>query len=183
LLLQFPYVSRRSGEREHAEGGDFLARLSRFLPLVPADLRIAVEVRNARWVGEPLAELLSRYGATLALTLYRGMPEPAEVLERIDPFRGDLAYVRFLGDHREMDRRVDAARRAGTRPTEWGSLITDRSDEMARVIPVIERALERGMQVFTYFNNHYAGFAPGSIATFARLWRAHRTGEGSVAGE
>lgn len=172
LLFQFPYVSRRSDAEEHGTGADFRARLERFLPLLPDDVRFAVEVRNAAWIRRPLVDLLARHGVALALTVYRGMPEPARVLERIDPFVTDFAYLRFLGDHREMDRRVEAAMQAGTRRSEWGELIVDRTDEMARVIPVIERALGRGMQVFTYFNNHYAGFAPGSIASFARLWRA-----------
>jgi hypothetical protein len=39
------------------------------------------------------------------------------------------------------------------------------------VIPVVRDIIARRMNVFAYFNNHYAGFAPGSIDQFARIWR------------
>jgi uncharacterized protein YecE (DUF72 family) len=29
----------------------------------------------------------------------------------------------------------------------------------------------RQVPVYVYFNNHYAGYAPGSVELFARLWR------------
>jgi uncharacterized protein YecE (DUF72 family) len=175
LLFQFPRLTEAGGQGKREQ---FLAKLGRLLPSLPEDVRFAVEVRNAEWIGEPLVALLAAHGVALALTVYRGMPEPAEVLARVDPLVTDFAYVRFLGDHRDMDRRVEAAQRAGRRRTEWGELLVDRTEEMARVIPVVERALERGMQVFAYFNNHYAGFAPGSIASLARLWRARGGGGG-----
>lgn len=174
ILLQFPYVSRRADPDEHARGTDFLGRLGRFLPLLPNEMRFVVEVRNGGWLDEPLLALLRTHGAALALTLYTTMPEPADVVSRIDPFVLDYTYLRFLGDHRAMDRRVEAARAAGKRHSEWGELIVDRTDEMARVLPMISECLERNLQVFVYFNNHYAGFAPGSIAAFARLWRERR---------
>ena len=40
----------------------------------------------------------------------------------------------------------------------------------ARWIPAIDKLLERKLRIYAYFNNHYAGFAPGSIALFHEVW-------------
>ena len=53
-VMQFPYVARAQDVLENERGVDFMSRLKRFLPhylLIPST---AVEVRNARWVGDPL---------------------------------------------------------------------------------------------------------------------------------
>lgn len=171
VLFQFPYVSKKRDPEEWATGRDFRRRLGAFLPLLPADVQYVVEVRNAEWVAEPLVDLLRSHGVALALTDYWTMPAPAVIEHRVPTMTADFAYVRFLGDHRKMDRLVADAMRKGGRVGEWDSLLVDRSHEMALAIPVIQKALDRGADVFVYFNNHYAGFAPGSIDLFAKLWR------------
>jgi len=44
---------------------------------------------------------------------------------------------------------------------------------------MIRQILKRGIRILGYFNNHYAGFAPGSIELFYREWERLRedTGE------
>lgn len=170
MLFQFPYVSKSRDPEEWATGADFVRRLRAFLPALPRDMRFVVEVRNERWVGEPLMDVLREHGVALALTDYHTMPAPAIVDERVS-MTADFAYVRFLGDHRRMDRLVAEAKAKGERGGEWESILVDRSHEMALAIPVIARALTRGADVFVYVNNHYAGFAPGSIDLFVKLWR------------
>lgn len=49
-------------------------------------------------------------------------------------------------------------------------VIIDRSREMARWIAAIRRMLEEGRAVYGYFNNHYAGYAVGSIRFFWEQW-------------
>jgi hypothetical protein len=71
-----------------------------------------------------------------------------------------------------MDHLVAEARRAGTRQREWESLLLDRSNEVRSVIDVVLDILAQRMDVFAYFNNHFAGFAPGSIDEFVRLWNS-----------
>ena len=38
--------------------------------------------------------------------------------------------------------------------------------------PIIRQLLKRGIQVMGYFNNHYAGFGPGSIELFGKVWES-----------
>jgi uncharacterized protein YecE (DUF72 family) len=171
LLFQFPYVSQRRDPEEHATGKAFTGRLARFLDEIPADDRYVVEVRNANWIDNPLLDVLRRHHVSLALTHYYTMPPPKEALAKVRTLPGDIAYVRFLGDHRQMDRLVATAMKKGARDREWGEILVDRSQEVASTIPVLRDLLRAGRNVFVYFNNHYAGYAPGSIAQFARQWQ------------
>ncbi len=180
LLLQFPYVSRQREPHEWETGDEFRRRLGAFLPTLPRDRRFVVEVRNERWLGEPLVELLEAHRVALAVTDYYTMPAPHELVSRLDPITADFAYVRYLGDHRRMDAIVNAAMADGTRRREWESVIVDRSAELSRSVPVISALVDRGVDVYTYFNNHYAGFAPGSIDLFIREWMRHRSGGRAV---
>ena len=105
------------------------------------------------------------------LPAYYTMPEPATLFGAEEPVTSDWVYVRFLGHHRKMDALVERLRAEGRREGEWSELALDRSEEMrAWVAPLRERA-SAGKRVVTFFNNHYAGFAPGSVELFGRLWQ------------
>jgi uncharacterized protein YecE (DUF72 family) len=41
-------------------------------------------------------------------------------------------------------------------------------------IPFIRRMQEEGRAVYGYFNNHYAGYAVGSIRLFREMWEHGR---------
>ncbi len=171
IVAQFAYVPRGRDAQEHATGDDFRARLAPFLELWPREMELVVEVRNRRWIAEPLLDLLRENGVGLVLPAYYTMPAPAELFGGVDPVTSDLIYVRFLGHHREMDALVARLRAEGKRAGEWGELALDRSDEMREwVRPLRERA-SAGKRVVTFFNNHYAGYAPGSVFLFGRLWQ------------
>jgi uncharacterized protein YecE (DUF72 family) len=169
LLFQFQYVPRSRDAEEYQHGAEFRRRLGRFLPLLPEGWRFVVEVRNRGWVGPELLEMLRGRGIALALTAYYTMPSGAELLRTTDPVTADFAYLRFLGNHRLMDQHVARARETGKRDRDWGELLVDRTEELRSWIPPIRRLLERVPEVYAYFNNHYAGYAPGSLELFARL--------------
>lgn len=165
LLLQFPVVAGPS------DGGrDFVRRLDRFLEASPEDLRVVVEVRNEDWLAEPLLDLLRRRGASLALVEFHSMPSGPALFERLDPLTAPFSYVRFLGHHREMDLLVARAREEGRRKRDWETVLVDREAETRAWMETIETLSGRQRDVFVYFNNHYAGFAPGSVELFLRLW-------------
>jgi uncharacterized protein YecE (DUF72 family) len=171
VLFQFPYVARGRDADEYRHGGDFRRRLEQFLPQLPAGTRFAVEVRNRGWIDAALLDLLRGRGLALALTAYQTMPDAAELLRGPDPLTADFGYVRFLGDHKAMDHMVARAREAGTRDRDWGELIVDKTEEMRGWIAPVRALLQRVPEVFVYFNNHYAGYGPGSLELFASLWR------------
>lgn len=170
LLFQFQYVSKRQDPREYETGEGFLRRLEAFLPLLPKGQRFAVEVRNEKWLGPPLVGLLRSRGIALALIDQKTMPRPARWLELCDPITADFTYIRFLGDHHAMDNLVGHKRQKGEKARDWDELVLDRSQEMREWIPVLRKLAERVPDVYAYFNNHYAGFAPGSIELFLKAW-------------
>lgn len=173
LVFQFPYFAKGKDADEYATGRDFRARLGRFLERLPSDHRFAVEVRNDKWVDEPLCDLLRHHRVALVLVEYYTMPPIDRLMKRLDPITADFAYVRFLGDHKRMEALV-AGR---TRP--WGELAVDRTRETARWVPVVRGFLERKLDVFAYFNNHFAGFAPGSVRIFLDLLAGRSHGDPS----
>jgi uncharacterized protein YecE (DUF72 family) len=170
VVAQFAYVAKGRDPEEYATGRDFLDRLRAFLANWPEGRRLAVEVRNARWLAPPLLELLQERRVALALPAIYTMPGPGKLFAGVDPVTADPVYVRFLGDHRRMDRRVAALRAQGLRRSDWGEIAVDREAEMNEWVPPLRRLAGRGRTVLAYFNNHYAGFAPGSAELFRRLW-------------
>jgi uncharacterized protein YecE (DUF72 family) len=170
VLFQFPYVARAQNPEEYRTGADFLRRLHAFLPLIPHDGRFVIEVRNRTWLGEPLLDLLRSHGLALALIDYYTMPRAGEIMQSVDPVTADFAYIRFLGDHKSMDHQVARARETGKRSSDWGELLTDRRADTRSWVAPIQALLRRVPEVYAYFNNHYAGFAPGSVEVFIKIW-------------
>jgi uncharacterized protein YecE (DUF72 family) len=167
-LAQFAYVPKGKDPDEYATGDAFRARLRAFLGLWPRERPLAIEVRNATWLRPPLLDLLRERGVTLALSAYYTMPQPEKLFAGADLMTTDTHYVRFIGDHRKMDAHVAALQRGGARDGAWSALAVDKAWEMKRWATQL-RAHGRG-QVLAYFNNHYAGFAPGSARLFRDLW-------------
>jgi uncharacterized protein YecE (DUF72 family) len=79
-----------------------------------------------------------------------------------DLVTADFAYVRWLGDRKVIEEQTQ----------HWDRIIINREDEMRIWIPVIRQLLKRRIQVMGYFNNHYAGFGPGSIELFGKVWES-----------
>lgn len=115
-------------------------RLDAFLAVAPRDVRWVVEVRDARWLGAPLYDLLSRHAA--ALCIHDLIPDHPRVVTT------DFTYVRFHGV-----RYGGSYARAQLRP--WSAW-------MAR-----QRAA--GLDVFAYFNNDVDGHAIENARTLIRL--------------
>ena len=172
MLAQVAYVAKGKDAGEYATGDDFRGRLAAFLESWPEERPLAVEVRNARWIAPPLLDLLRARGVALAYTAYYTMPGPAELFRGPDPQTAGFVYARFIGDHKRMDARVAALREEGTRSADWNALAVDRTDEMGRWAAAL-REHGRGT-VLAYFNNHYAGFGPGSARLFRDLWERRR---------
>lgn len=136
LLLQFPYAFK-------PEQFDVLAR---FLEGLPSGVKFAVEVRHKGWLNEKFYDLLRSRKVALALIDLLWMP-------RLDVLTVDWTYLRFIGDRKGIEKKTKT----------WEKIIVDRAAEMAFWAPKIQAFLDKGIPVWAYFNNHYAGHAPGSV--------------------
>ena len=174
LLMQFPYVAMGQDAHENEHGSEFLRRLAKFLPQLPLeDFRFAVEIRNGRWLREELVDLLREHGVALVLNSYYTMPDLGQLQKRVDPRTANFLYLRFLGDRKRMDEYVDGLIRRGEKQRHWDALVWDRGAETQRWAQQVRAMVEPepGREVYAFFNNHYAGYAPGSLGVFARAWK------------
>ncbi len=172
MVLQFPYVAKGKDPHEYLTGADFLLRLKRFVPLLPREFKWAIEIRNSRWIGAELLDILRGREISLVFIDYYTMDPLPKLAHRADVFTAPFVYIRFLGNHKEMDAAVKKARAEGSRKRDWESLIQDRTGQMKLWIGPIKELVMKKTPVYVYFNNHYAGYAPGSIELFSRLYNS-----------
>jgi uncharacterized protein YecE (DUF72 family) len=174
LILQFAYVAKRKDEREYRTGASFRGRLAGYLKTLPPEFRFAVEIRNATWLDGELTDLLRAHGVGLVLSDYYTMPRLDQLERKLDPLTGDFVVVRFIGHRQRMDKLI-AELQAKGKARAFDELVVDRSAEMDSWVPALQRLAPRVSRMFAYFNNHYAGYAPGSVSLFARTWGQARS--------
>src|ERR1035438_970316 len=75
--------------------------------------------------------------------------------------KDDFAYIRWLGDRKGIEEQTKV----------WNQVITDREGELQEWLLFIEKLLSRRIMAMGYWNNHYAGFAPGSIDLLMCRWK------------
>lgn len=145
----------------------FVDRLERFLPSLPREMRFAVEVRNKSFVTPALLDVLRRHRVALAFIDHPWFFGIDEIIRKGDVLTTDFAYIRWLGDRKGIEERTQR----------WDRLIIDRTGDMGRWISNIRKIIDGGTTVYGYFNNHYAGYAVGSIRLFGELWAGQTTAE------
>jgi uncharacterized protein YecE (DUF72 family) len=135
---------------------DNLRALSEFLPLLPSDIRFAVEFRDPFWFEEELLVPVSlQRHVSLALvegpwaTRERVWRAAATLLDTTD-----FAYVRWMGE-RDLTRFDEVQRPRDANLERWAA--------------ALERLRERVPSVFAYFSNFYEGHAPASANKLKRL--------------
>lgn len=156
LLVQFVEVARELGTKLGPIlvqlGPDFgpaeLPGLASFLPLLPPDLRFAVEFRQRGWINEGVLALLREHRVALALSDGRWIPR--NVLTKLaEQPTCDFAYVRWMGPDRSI---VDYSR-----------IQVDRSKEIGLWVDTLHALMKRVKTAYGYVNNHFAGHSPATI--------------------
>jgi uncharacterized protein YecE (DUF72 family) len=153
-VLQFGSFNRR----KFASLGAFLDRLEPLLAVWPADVPVAVEVRNQTWMAPALGDCLRRHNAVWVLPDQAWMPSPLSVVERLDVVTGPLGYLRLLGDREAVDART---------PT-LDHIVIDRGEQVAEDARAIH-VLRQRVPVVAFVNNHFAGYAPETARQFVAL--------------
>jgi len=121
---------------------DFLARLVPFLKRLPKEHK------------------LREHGVALSLIDQGWMPRPWEMKDKFDLITADFAYVRWLGDRKGIEEKT----------TSWDKVIVDRQGDLSEWVSVLKKIQERRIMILAFANNHYAGFGPGTVDLFRRLW-------------
>lgn len=126
-------------------GPDGADRLFPFLESLPADLRIAVEFRDRRWLTADTLHRIEDAGTALALSMgpWLGGGEG----RRLAPDApGPLLYLRWMGAPRHQRELSDVLAERDAEIAAWGELV-----------PGLEHD-----EVYAFFNNDFQGHGPRS---------------------
>lgn len=139
-------------------GPDFapseLPALANFLPLIPRDVRVAVEFRQRGWIHDGIIALLAEHNVAVAFVDARWIPRRT-MMGLAERPTSDFAYVRWMGPNRDL---VDYSR-----------VQMDRTRELESWAAVIKALARRVRTVYGYVNNHFAGHSPASARELQRL--------------
>jgi uncharacterized protein YecE (DUF72 family) len=143
-------------------GPDFapseLPALASFLPLIPRDVRVAVEFRQRGWIHDGIIALLAEHNVAVAFVDARWIPRKMMMTLAGRP-TSDVAYIRWMGPNRDL---VDYSR-----------IQVDRGRELESWAAVIAALGRRVKTVYGYVNNHFAGHSPASARDLQRLLHQH----------
>lgn len=132
VVMQFP----RSFDRR------FEDRLRAFLPLLPGDIRFAIEFRSPSWDDPAVFDLLREHRVAWCTTHWQDLPPVVETTT-------DFAYFRLIGYHDEFSR-LDRVQH-------------DRSRELTSWARTIAGLTARVSRIYVYINNHYEGHSPATV--------------------
>ena len=107
----------------------------------------AVEFRHKSWFRDDVYALLRDRNVAMVWTENQYLRSPTDVT-------ADYVYLRMVGD-REI--------------TEFKETQKDKSAEMREWYKELDGASDSVKGALVFFNNHYAGFGPGSVNEFRRL--------------
>ena len=156
LLFQFPYFTQNVfSSRE-----PFDRLLRPFLQGLPKEFKFALEIRNKNWISWDFLEMLRDHSVAFALVAQAWMPPIDKLARALDVVTSDFAYVRFIGDRKGIEAKTN----------KWDKLIEDKTGEMTVWTDELKKIVNKGVKTYAFFNNHYAGFAPGSVKLFEDLW-------------
>ena len=141
-------------------GPDFgpveLPAVARLLPTLPRDIRFSIEFRHRGWIQEGVLALLAEHGVGLTLSDARWIPRKQMLALAARP-TSDFLYVRWMGANRDI---VDYSR-----------IQIDRSAELEQWAAVLFPLALKGVSVYGYVNNHFAGHSPQSARELQRALR------------
>jgi uncharacterized protein YecE (DUF72 family) len=127
---------------------EYFDTLDDFLEALPRGPRYAVEVRNRKWLVPDFGEMLSNHNVALVLQDLHYMP-------KIDWITADFTVIRWLGRRKDIE--------------VFDRIQIDRTENLASWSEKVQDFIERGFDIYGYFNNHFAGHSPASVRQFAEM--------------
>jgi len=124
-----------------------LQQLTRFLKELDSHSRYAIEFRHESWFNPEVEKLLRDNNVCQVWSINQYLTTPSTLTS-------DFVYLRFVG---------------GRVINQFGKLQKDQSDAMKTWNKSISQAPDSAKDRFVLFNNHFAGFGPGSVNEFRRL--------------
>ena len=130
-----------------------LPALAKLLPALPRDIRFSIEFRHRGWITDGVIALLAEHGVGLTLSDARWIPRK-QMLALASRPTSSFLYVRWMGANRDI---VDYSR-----------IQVDRTAELEQWAGVLWPLALKGVSVYGYVNNHFAGHSPQSARELQR---------------
>lgn len=124
-----------------------LKALTDFISNQDSKHRYAVEFRHESWFNADIENLLSAHNICQVWSVNQYLTTPATTTT-------DFVYLRFVGD-----RAI----------SEFKKLQKDQGETMKTWSKTLQEVGDSVKERFIFFNNHFAGFGPGSVNEFRRL--------------
>jgi len=134
-------------------GPEYADRLEDFLGKLPKGPRYAVEVRNRKWLTPDYGEMLSSHHAAMVLQDLYYMP-------KMDWITAGFVVIRWLGRRSEVEK--------------FDRIQIDRTKELTAWAETANQFLREGVDLYGYFNNHFAGHSPASVRQFESILSVER---------
>jgi len=122
-------------------------RLEKMINYLPKTYRYAVEGRHESWFSDEVSDYLRERNVCLVWNEVAGVENPA-------PVTSDLVYLRLIGDRSISE-------------DQFGKILKDRTNETKKWISRLSSV--KASLAMVMLNNHFAGFAPGSVNLFRKL--------------
>jgi len=121
--------------------------LGNFITDLKSDYRYAIEFRHESWFNPEVEKLLAAHNLCQVWSVNQYLTTPPTVT-------ADFVYLRFVGD-----RAI----------SEFNKLQKDQTEVMKTWNKTLREVGDSVKERFVFFNNHFAGFGPGSVNEFRRL--------------
>jgi len=126
----------------------YFDRLDAYLADLPSGHRYAVEVRHRGWMTPEFAMMLREHNTAMVLQDLYYMP-------RMDWITADFTVVRWLGKRKDVE--------------VFDRVQIDRTERLQEWTERIWLFINQGIDIYGYFNNHFAGHSPASVRQFAAM--------------
>jgi uncharacterized protein YecE (DUF72 family) len=126
---------------------------------LPKKKQFALEIRNKSWLVPAFIDLLKENNVALALIDQAWMPPIDQWFQKFDPITADFTYIRWLGDRKGIEQHQSVGQNY-RRPFR-------RNANLDKVLPPNRK---KGVKIYAYANNHYAGHGPATVELFQKLW-------------
>jgi uncharacterized protein YecE (DUF72 family) len=124
-----------------------LRALTGFIENLDTTYSYAVEFRHESWFNSDIEKLLANHNICQVWSINQYLTTPATCTS-------DFIYLRFVGD-----RAIN----------QFSKLQKDQSETMKTWSKTLQEVGDSVRERFVFFNNHFAGFGPGSVNEFRRL--------------
>lgn len=150
-MFQFEYLNKEKMKSQ----AEFQFRLERFFSQLNREYNYAVEIRNPNYLNKEFFKFLNVHDISLVFLQGYFMPQITDVFKKAENYLNNKIVIRLHGyDRKAIEEKTKKI---------WNSIIEPKDNELQNIIGLIDRILDKKVDIFLNVNNHYEGSAPLTI--------------------